>query len=459
MTPFGKLNASAGTLTNPLQYTGREFDQETGLNYYRARYYDPSAGRFLSEDPIGFNGGIDFYAYVANNPVIFTDPSRLRHTPGGPWHPARRGHRLGELRDREGPGRPRPPAALALADLVGEVEATGYTAAVPLPAAGQLRRRSVRTRAARSRGATAADSLRQRLLVSAVLTVPVVLLSMVPALQFNNWQWLALALASPVVVWGAWPFHRAALAERPPRRRHHGHPDLGRRRSPRTSGRCGRCSSATPAMPGHAMRSACCPRPAAAADSIYLEVAAAVTVVHPRRALLRGARQAARPVPRCARCSTRRQGRRRPARRPAESAHSRSDELAVGDLFVVRPGEKVATDGVVVDGTSAVDASMLTGESVPVEVAPGRQRHRRHRQRRRPARRAGDPGRRRHPLAQMARLVEDAQNGKAPVQRLADRISAVFVPVVHRSGAADPGGWLARPAQPPPPPSPPPSRC
>ena len=84
---FGKLTASTGTLTNPFQYTGREFDQETGLNYNRARYYDPSAGRFLSDDPIGFNGGNDFYAYVANNPVIFTDPSGLQHAPGGPWHP------------------------------------------------------------------------------------------------------------------------------------------------------------------------------------------------------------------------------------------------------------------------------------------------------------------------------------------------------------------------------------
>jgi RHS repeat-associated protein len=84
---FGKTTASTGTLANPFRYAGREFDQETGLYYDRARYYDPSAGRFLSEDPIGFSGGIDFYAYVANNPVIFTDPSGLQHMPGGPWHP------------------------------------------------------------------------------------------------------------------------------------------------------------------------------------------------------------------------------------------------------------------------------------------------------------------------------------------------------------------------------------
>jgi len=84
---FGKVNASTGTIVSPFQYAAREFDQETGLNYDRARYYDPSVGRFLSEDPIRFNGGIDFYAYVANNPVIFTDPSGLQHTPGGPWHP------------------------------------------------------------------------------------------------------------------------------------------------------------------------------------------------------------------------------------------------------------------------------------------------------------------------------------------------------------------------------------
>jgi RHS repeat-associated protein len=84
---YGKVMASTGTLANPFQYTGRESDQETGLYYDRARYYDPAAGRFLSEDPIGFHGGIDFYAYVANNPIIFTDPSGLQHTPGGPWHP------------------------------------------------------------------------------------------------------------------------------------------------------------------------------------------------------------------------------------------------------------------------------------------------------------------------------------------------------------------------------------
>jgi RHS repeat-associated protein len=84
---FGKLTASTGTITNPFRYAARELDEETGLYYDRARYYDPSAGRFLSEDPIGFKGGLDFYAYVANNPVMFTDPSGLQHTPGGPWHP------------------------------------------------------------------------------------------------------------------------------------------------------------------------------------------------------------------------------------------------------------------------------------------------------------------------------------------------------------------------------------
>ena len=220
-------------------------------------------------------------------------------------------------------------------------------------------------------------------------------MAMVPALQFDYWQWLSLTLAAPVVVWGGLAVPPGRLDQPAPRRRHHGHADLARHaRRVRLV--------AVRAVPRHRRR--------ARHDA---PVRADHRAQRRRRQHLpRGRRRrhrrssspaaTSRPAPsagparRCGRCSS-----SAPRTSPCCATASRRaipvDELAVGDLFVVRPGEKIATDGVVDEGTSAVDASMLTGESVPVEVGAGRRRRRRDRQRRRPARRPGHPGRRRHP--------------------------------------------------------------
>jgi Cu+-exporting ATPase len=272
-----------------------------------------------------------------------------------------------------------------------------------------------------------ATAWRTRLLVSLVLTVPVVILSMIPAWQFTSWQWLALTLASPVVVWGALPFHRAAWANA-----RHGAATMDSLISLGVGaaylwslwalffGHAG--------MPGMRMSFSLLPDAASGTEHIYLEVATAVTVFilagryfearaksqsgAALRALLdMGAKDVA-------------------VLRDGRETRIPTTQLAVGDLFVVRPGEKIATDGVITDGASAVDASMLTGEPVPVEVRPGdhvtgatvnaggRLVVE--------ATRIGADTQ----LAQMARLVEEAQNGKASVQRLADRVSAIFVPIV-----------------------------
>ncbi|WP_127573620.1 heavy metal translocating P-type ATPase [Georgenia faecalis] len=292
-----------------------------------------------------------------------------------------------------------------------------------------------------------ADLLR-RLRVAAVLTVPVVAISMIPALQFTGWQWVVATLALPVVTWGAWPFHRSAA-----RAARHGASTmdtlvsvgvlaatgwslwalllggagaLGMRMTPQLFPAEG--ASLTPGMP-----------------ELYFEVAAVVTtfLLAGRYAEARSRRRAgdalrsllsmgAKDV---ARVSIDADGRRTERRVPIAA-------LDVDDLFVVRPGEKVATDGVVVEGRSAVDTSLLTGEPVPVDVAPGdavtgatvntsgtllvR------------ATRVGEET----TLAQIGRLVTQAQTGKAPVQRLADRISAVFVPVVFVLALGTLAVWL-----------------
>ncbi|QHC56893.1 heavy metal translocating P-type ATPase [Rathayibacter tanaceti] len=330
------------------------------------------------------------------------------------------------------------PPGTTPADAIAAVEAAGYTATLPSPPEGaddgdsdgtptdagdDLQRRALRT----------------RLRVSALLAVPVVVLSMVPPLQFANWQWLALALASPVAVWGALPFHRTAW-----RALCHGAMSMDTLISLGVSaaflcsvyalflGDAGRPGMQMPfellgSRSGH--------------DEIYLEVAAAVPVlvlagryIEARskrdagaalRALLRlGAKDAVRVTP--------------------EGAEERvpASALAVGDRLRVRPGETVAADGTVLEGSSAVDASMLTGESVPVEVGPGS------------AVTGGvlnahgvlivrvDRVGSETTLARMGRLVSDAQAGKARVQRLADRVSAVFVPVVVVLALATLAGWL-----------------
>jgi Cu+-exporting ATPase len=326
-------------------------------------------------------------------------------------------------------------------ELVASVEAAGYTAALPEPpapptVAGDEGADGER-HAGEDDGRMAA--LRQRLLVSTVLALPVLVLAMVPAWQFTNWQWLSLTLASPVVVWGAAPFHRAAWANL-----RHGTATMDTLISVGVLAAFGWSVYALfigdAGMPGMVMNFDLTPSRGAGQHEIYLEVAAAVTVF-----ILAGRFFEAR--------AKRRSGAALRALlelgakdvavvRDGREVRVSVGQLGVGDRFIVRPGEKVATDGVVEEGTSAIDASLLTGESVPVEVGPGdavvgatvnaggRLLVR--------ATRVGADTQ----LAQIARLVEAAQMGKAPVQRLADRISAVFVPVVIALAVGTLGFWL-----------------
>ena len=282
-------------------------------------------------------------------------------------------------------------------------------------------------------------ALRQRLVVSAALTVPVFLLAMVPALQFDDWQWLSLTLAAPVAVWGAWPFHRSAAVSA-----RHGGVGMD------TLVSIGVAAAFLWSLyalflgdagePGMHMAMSLVTEPGGGSGDIYLEVAAAVTVfllggryLEARAARASGAALAALLDLAAKDVAVVRDGveRRIPIR-----------ELRVGAEFVVRPGERIATDGVVVDGSSAVDRSLLTGESLPEEVGPGddvtgatlnaggRLLVR--------ATRVGEETR----LARMAALVEEAQTGKARIQRLADRVSAVFVPVVLLLALGTLVGWL-----------------
>jgi Cu+-exporting ATPase len=328
------------------------------------------------------------------------------------------------------------PETMEPAALVAVVEATGYTAAVPAPPA-RLSEQDDRPRDSR---AAQTENLRQRLLICVVLTVPVLVLAMIPPAQFTNWQWLSLALASPVVVWGAWPFHTAALANA----RH-------RAATMDTLISVGVLAAyawslyalfiGDAGMRGVRMDFTFLPASSGGHDEIYLEVASAVTCF-----ILAGRYFEARAKTRsgAALHALLEMGAKHVAvLREGIEVRISADQLAVGDTFVVRPGEKIATDGVVVDGASAVDASMLTGESVPVEVAPGAAVvgatvNAGGRLLVRATRVGADTA-----LAQIARLVEDAQNGKADVQRLADRVSAVFVPVVIVLSLATLTTWLA----------------
>ncbi|GGS49422.1 carbonate dehydratase [Streptomyces parvus] len=282
-------------------------------------------------------------------------------------------------------------------------------------------------------------ALRQRLLVSAVLATPVVLLAMIPALQFDYWQWLSLTLAAPVVVWGGLPFHRAAWTNAK-----HGAATMDTLVSLGTLAAFGWSVWALflgdAGMPGMRHGFDLTVSRADATSTIYLEVAAGViTFILLGRCLEARAKRKSGAALRALMhlgakdVAVLRGGRE--MRVPAST-------LVVGDRFVVRPGEKIATDGTVVEGSSAVDASMLTGESVPVEVttgdtvtgatlnAGGRLVVE--------ATRVGADTQ----LARMAKLVEDAQNGKASAQRLADRISAVFVPIVIALALGTLGYWL-----------------
>ncbi|MFD8035590.1 heavy metal translocating P-type ATPase [Streptomyces sp. NPDC059717] len=324
-----------------------------------------------------------------------------------------------------------------VSDLITTVVKTGYTAEEPpppAPSAGDT---------LQNEAAPAADrellSLRQRLLVSVTLSVPVVLMAMVPALQFDNWQWLSLTLAAPVVVWGALPFHKAAWMNA-----RHGAATMDTLVSIGTLAAFGWSLWALffghAGMPGMRHGFEFTVSRADASSSIYLEAAAGVTAFILAGRYLEA--KAKRKAGAALRALLELGAKDVSVLRGGAEVRIPVAQLAVGDRFVVRPGEKIATDGTVVEGASAVDASMLTGESVPVDVsvgdtvtgatvnAGGRLVIE--------ASRVGADTQ----LARMAKLVEDAQNGKAEVQRLADRISAVFVPVVIVIALATLLTWL-----------------
>ncbi len=322
------------------------------------------------------------------------------------------------------------PAELTPADLVSTVEQAGYGAALPADPG---------TTPEDGAPADPTRSLRQRLRISALLTVPVIALAMVPAWQFDYWQWLSLTLAAPVVAWGAWPFHKAAWANL-----RHGTTTMDTLISMGTLAAFGWSVYAlfwgTAGTPGMTHPFELTVARTDGAGNIYLEAAAGVTtfLLAGRYFEARSKRQAGAAL----RALLELGARDVAVLRDGVETRVPTEQLAVGDLFVARPGEKLATDGIVESGTSAVDASMLTGEPVPVEVgvgdavvgatvnAGGRLVVR--------ATRIGADTQ----LAQMARLVEDAQNGKAEVQRLADRISGVFVPIVIALAAATLGFWV-----------------
>jgi P-type Cu+ transporter len=313
-------------------------------------------------------------------------------------------------------------------DLVAQVEKAGYTASLPEPVAAAHEPEPDETRA-----------LRERVWVTALLTLPVVVLAMVPPLQFVNWQWTSLALAAPVVIWGGLPFHRATV-----KNLRTGTATMDTLVSMGTGaaflwslyalffGAAGR--------PG--MHDAFSLTAARGSGDIYLEVASAVTVF-----ILAGRYFEARAKRRAGaalRALLELGAKEVTVLRDGREERIPAERLTPGMTFVVRPGEKIATDGVVIEGGSAVDRSMLTGESVPVEVgvgdgvtgatvnAGGRLVVR--------ATKVGADTQ----LARMARLVEEAQSGKARAQRLADRVSGIFVPIVIVLALATLGFWLNR---------------
>jgi Cu+-exporting ATPase len=324
------------------------------------------------------------------------------------------------------------PPDVTAGDLIAQVEAAGYSALAARPEGGP------------TPSGGEPDELRpirDRLVGSAILSLPVIVLAMVPALQFEYWQWLSLTLAAPVVTWGGWPFHRAAWTNV-----RHATATMDTLISLGVLAAFGWSLYALfvgdAGVPGMTHGFSLTAERDMGTSLIYLEVAAGVTTF-----ILAGRYFEAR--------AKRRSGAALRALlelgakdvavvRDGTEQRIPIDQLAVGERFVVRPGEKVATDGVVEEGVSAIDASLLTGESVPVEVAPGatvagatvnaggRLLVR--------ATRIGSDTK----LAQIARLVEAAQAGKAPVQRLADRIAAVFVPVVIALAVGTLGFWLGR---------------
>ncbi|WP_405727253.1 heavy metal translocating P-type ATPase [Streptomyces sp. NBC_00028] len=320
---------------------------------------------------------------------------------------------------------------VSVGDLIATVEKTGYTAQEPSPPEEPGDDEPVDDEL---------RTLRQRLTTAALLALPVVAMAMIPALQFEYWQWLSLTLAAPVVTYAAWPFHRAAFTNA-----RHGAATMDTLISVGTlaafTWSVWALFFGTAGTPGMKHPFELTIARGDGAGNIYLEAAAGVTafILAGRYFEARSKRKAGAALRALLELGAKDvtviggDGRERTLA---------VSELKVGDRFLVRPGEKIATDGTVVEGSSAVDASMLTGESVPVEVAQGDavtgatvnaggrlviQ-----------ATRVGADTQ----LARMARLVEDAQNGKAAAQRLADRISAVFVPIVIALALGTLGFWL-----------------
>ncbi|WP_109472445.1 heavy metal translocating P-type ATPase [Ornithinimicrobium cavernae] len=324
------------------------------------------------------------------------------------------------------------PEGTDVAALIAEVEKTGYTAALP-------RAEESATHEDQDGEDPELTALRHRLIGAVALSVPVIAMSMVPALQFTNWQWASLTLTAPVVVWAAWPFHRAAWTNL-----RHGAATMDTLISVGTSAAFLWSLYAlflgTAGVPGMTHPFELTVAPTDGAANIYLEVAAGVTmfILAGRYFEKRSKRQAGAAL----RALLELGAKDVAVLRDGVETRVPTAELAVGDEFVVRPGEKIATDGVITSGSSAVDASMLTGESVPVEVtegdpvtgattnAGGRLVVR--------ATRVGSDTQ----LAQMARLVEEAQSGKAEIQRLADRVSGVFVPIAIAIAVAALGAWI-----------------
>ena len=327
------------------------------------------------------------------------------------------------------------PEVTPVEDLIGAIKDAGYQAVLP---AAEPEHGGAHEHHDLSDDDTAA--LRQRLIISAVLSLPVLLMAMIPALQFSNWQWLSLTLASPVVVWGAWPFHKAAWENAK-----HGNATMD------TLISVGVLAAwlwslyalflGGAGTPGMRMPFELVPKRGGGVDSIYLEVASVVTTL-----ILLGRYFEARAKRRAGAAlkALLKLGAKDVAILNDEGHETRIpiEQLHVGQRFLARPGEKIATDGVVQEGASAVDMSMLTGEPVPVEVGPGSE----------VAGATVNAGGRiivratrvgvDTALAQIARLVTDAQSGKAPVQRLADRVAGVFVPIVLALSVATLVGWL-----------------
>ncbi|MEU8845163.1 heavy metal translocating P-type ATPase [Streptomyces sp. NPDC048564] len=327
---------------------------------------------------------------------------------------------------------------VSVQDLIATVEATGYTAQEPAPPA--------REEAGSHDGPDELRPLRERLVTAVTLAVPVVAMAMIPALQFEYWQWLSLTLAAPVVTYAGWPFHKAAFTNL-----RHGAATMDTLISVGTSAAflwsLWALFFGTAGEPGMTHPFELTIARSDGSGNIYLEAAAGVIafILAGRYFEARSKRKAGAALKALLELGA------KDVTVLDGSGAERTipvSELKAGDRFLVRPGEKIATDGTVVEGSSAVDASMLTGESVPVEVAVGD-----------PvtgatinaggrlvveATRVGADTQ----LARMARMVEDAQNGKAAAQRLADRISAVFVPVVIALALATLGFWLGNGAEP-----------